>query len=61
MIYYANAEWSPLQINPFTVDGQYGERWSAVIYDESIQYYASIVQNTKVYCIKVSPYLDKNF
>ncbi|ADL53078.1 hypothetical protein [Clostridium cellulovorans] len=61
MIYYANSEWSPLKSNPFSVDGQYGESWSAFIYDEEIQYYSNVVHKTKVYCLKVSPDLDKDF
>lgn len=61
MIYYANSEWTPLQDNPFSIDGKYGENWSAFIYDESIQYYSNVIENTKVYCLKVSPDLDRDF
>lgn len=61
MIYYANSEWTPLHANPYSVDGRYGENWSAFIYDELIQYYSNVVENTKVYCLKVSPDLDKDF
>lgn len=61
MIYYVNSEWSPLQANPFSIDGQYGESWSACIYDEQIEHYSNTIKNAKVYCIKISAELDKDF
>lgn len=61
MIYYVNSEWLPSDKNPFSKDGEYGEKWSAFIYDEAARYYTQIEKNTKVYTIRVSTIIDKDY
>lgn len=58
MIFYADETWSPLNANPFSKDGTYGKAWSAFIYDDSIDYYSNILENAKVYTLRVSPKID---
>lgn len=58
MIFYADKTWSPLNANPFSTDGEYGEDWSAFIYDTAIDYYSNVLKNAKVYTLRVSPAID---
>lgn len=49
-IYFASSNWKPTENNPFIADGSYGEKWSAFIYDDSINNsYTNVFPNTKVY------------
>lgn len=61
MIYYANSECLPSDKNPFSKDSEYGEKWSAFIYDEDAKYYTQVEKNVKVYTIRVSIKRDKNY
>ena len=58
MIYYADNNWTPLEENPFSGDGCYGENWSAFIYDGKVEYYTNIFQGAKVYTLRISPKID---
>ena len=61
MVYYANSDWSPLDKNPFSKDGKYGQKWSMFIYDESVKHYTQIDNNAKVFTIRVSIKEDKDY
>lgn len=61
MIFYAEDNWTPLEDNPFSNDGQYGENWSAFVYDDNIDYYTNIFQGAKVYTLRVSPKIDLKY
>lgn len=58
MIYYAEDNWTPLKNNPFSDDGQYGENWSAFVYDAHIDYCTNMLNGAKVYTLRVSPEFD---
>jgi len=61
MIFYADELWWPIYKNPFTKDGSYGVKWSAFIYDNTINNYSNILENTKVYTLRVSPKTDLKY
>lgn len=62
MMYFTNTEWTPIDDNPFTSDGSYGEEWSAFIYDELINSsYTNVYHNARVYTLTVKPQSDKDF
>lgn len=61
-IYFAQSDWRPIENNPFTTDGAYGESWSAFIYDESIMNsYTNFYPKAKVYTVIANPRQDKYF
>ncbi|HEY8890331.1 MAG TPA: hypothetical protein VIM70_08755 [Clostridium sp.] len=61
-VYFASSNWKPTENNPFIADGSYGEKWSAFIYDDSINnLYTNVFPNTKVYSLIVKPQIDKEF
>lgn len=57
-IFIAPEGWNPTKSNPFTANGEYGEQWSAFIYDEKIGYYSNIYEDTFVYVFRVNPEID---
>lgn len=60
-IYKAPIGWNPTELNPFTQVGSYGKQWSAFIYDEEIQHYSNIFNDTKVYVLRVNPETDSKY
>ncbi|WP_242867816.1 hypothetical protein [Clostridium sp. Marseille-P299] len=61
MIYIADSTWYPTDKNPFTLDGTYGEKWSAFIYDLNITYFTNVYSNSKLHVLRFSPDADKEF
>ena len=59
MIFYADETWSPLNENPFSKDGGYGEDWSAFIYDLDISYFTNVYPDAKLHVLRFSPAADK--
>ena len=58
MIYIADNNWSPTKSNPFELNGEYGDRWSAFVYDFSISTYSNIYENSCLYTLSVNPLYD---
>lgn len=60
-IYRAPIRWRPTELNPFSLKGDYGKEWSAFIYDEEIEHYSNIYNDTLVYVLRVNPKMDFNY
>lgn len=61
MIYYASYDWLPTDNNPFSYNGEYGDKWSAFIYDSEAKYYTQIETRARLFTIKVSSEIDKDY
>lgn len=61
MIYYAKQDWIPTGKNPFSEDGEYSYKWSAVIFEENTKYYAKIEENAKLFTVIISSKLDVDY
>lgn len=61
MIYYASSDWLPLDSNPFSYNGEYSDKWSAFIYDAEAKYYTQIEPRAKLFTIKVSSQIGKDY
>jgi hypothetical protein len=60
LIYIADSNWCPTEVNPFTSDGIYDENWSSFIYDSGISYFTNVYPGAKLHVIRFSPDADKN-
>ncbi|RKD28586.1 hypothetical protein [Lacrimispora algidixylanolytica] len=61
MIYLADSTWYPTDINPFTINGTYDDKWSAFIYDLDITFFTNVYPNAKLHVLRVCPNADKEF
>lgn len=61
MIYYASSDWLPTDNNPFSYNGEYDDKWSAFIYDTEAKYYTQIEARAKLFTIRVSSKMDKDY
>lgn len=60
MIYIADSNWLPTKKNPFETNGEYGEGWSAFIYDLEIPYFTNVYFDAKLHTVRFSPKADEN-
>lgn len=60
-IFFASTTWTPADLNPFSLDGEYGYKWSSFVYNENISQYTNSYPNAKVYSLSVNPDIDENF
>lgn len=60
-ICFVNDPWTPARKNPFTSNGEYGNEWSAFIYDTTIQQTHNTFPGARVYTLRVPLIADQSF